>query len=634
MPFKLLAIPALLSLLGGGWWYAQEQNFSGTTPPIQVQQGGTGWGNIQAGTYLTGNGTGRLATSTCVDITGSAALCDGNDATGSGGSAAAVATSTNETTGRLAYWTSTSGTPATLGEVATTTLTATSPLSFSNPVVKVGGVDSILTIATTTNSLFTGSQGQVLAYTASGWTGVATTTFSTGLTYLHGNVTADLGTSIDISSETNLGDGTGLTFSGDTLNCDSASGSVQGCLLAADWTIFNNKISSSSLSSANTLLTYSGATGVFTASTSPTFTNASSTNLAITGLASNCNGTSALTTNAVGNVTCTAQPQGTVTAVSVVSANGFAGTSGGGATPALTLSTTITGLLQGNGTAISATTSVGSNYIKGPVSSIFAFDATGGAIATTSIGWNYIKGPASSIFAFDTSGNGIATTSIGVGYLTGLLPLSKGGTGAALSGANEMLFMNAGNTAVSSSGNWTNNGTLLTGLDYSLRSGTTTNLFSTTASSTNLFASRGGIATTSPWGFTIATTTLLSGASFGQVIASTTAANETATQTLSFETGNTQRHYLHANTLFNINATSSFPNEGYYDLYLIQDETGSRTCTFGTPNVLRWGSGTNATGATTTCSTAARSATHILFFVDKTLNKVTALASTTLSNAY
>ena len=45
---------------------------------------------------------------------------------------------------------------------------------------------------------------------------------------------------------------------------------------------------------------------------------------------------------------------GTVTAVSVVSANGLAGTSSGGATPALTLSTSVTGILKGNGTAISA----------------------------------------------------------------------------------------------------------------------------------------------------------------------------------------------------------------------------------------------------------------------------------------
>jgi hypothetical protein len=49
------------------------------------------------------------------------------------------------------------------------------------------------------------------------------------------------------------------------------------------------------------------------------------------------------------------QPAGTyVTSISVVSSNGLAGTSSGGATPALTLSTSITGVLKGNGTAISA----------------------------------------------------------------------------------------------------------------------------------------------------------------------------------------------------------------------------------------------------------------------------------------
>ena len=46
---------------------------------------------------------------------------------------------------------------------------------------------------------------------------------------------------------------------------------------------------------------------------------------------------------------------GTVTSVSVVSANGFAGTvATSTTTPAITLTTTITGLLKGNGTAISA----------------------------------------------------------------------------------------------------------------------------------------------------------------------------------------------------------------------------------------------------------------------------------------
>ena len=53
---------------------------------------------------------------------------------------------------------------------------------------------------------------------------------------------------------------------------------------------------------------------------------------------------------------------GSVTAVSVASSNGFAGSSSGGATPALTLSTSITGVLKGNGTAISAATA-GTDYV-------------------------------------------------------------------------------------------------------------------------------------------------------------------------------------------------------------------------------------------------------------------------------
>jgi hypothetical protein len=65
---------------------------------------------------------------------------------------------------------------------------------------------------------------------------------------------------------------------------------------------------------------------------------------------------------------------GTVTAVSVVSANGLAGSSSGGATPALTLSTSITGVLKGNGTAISAATA-GTDYV-----------APGGALGTPSSG--------------------------------------------------------------------------------------------------------------------------------------------------------------------------------------------------------------------------------------------------------
>ncbi len=76
------------------------------------------------------------------------------------------------------------------------------------------------------------------------------------------------------------------------------------------------------------------------------------------------------TINAAGQITSASNGSagsGTVSSVSVVSANGFAGTvATATTTPAITLSTTITGLLKGNGTAISAAVS-GTDY-QAPIS--------------------------------------------------------------------------------------------------------------------------------------------------------------------------------------------------------------------------------------------------------------------------
>jgi hypothetical protein len=133
------------------------------------------------------------------------------------------------------------------------------------------------------------------------------------------------------------------------------------------------KIASSSVSLTTdvtgTLPIANGGTGT----TSTTFANLATN---VTGILPIANGGTATATPGLvqgSNITITgtwpnqtiaaaAPGSGTVTAVSVVSANGLAGTSSGGATPALTLSTSITGVLKGDGTAISAAVA-GTDYV-------------------------------------------------------------------------------------------------------------------------------------------------------------------------------------------------------------------------------------------------------------------------------
>lgn len=297
----------------------------GATPVYQVQQGGTGWGNIQSGTYLTGNGTGKLSTSTCEDITGSADLCDGNDATGAAATFPFTSVSGyNSTSTTLAFLNGFFSTASSTqsgdfylsalsqgfaylgsGGKANTIASSSINLSWFNndsgfsvfPFTSVAGYNSTSTTIGFLNGLFstassTFSSAFRLPTLSAGGLGVdvaglvysgATTTAGAGLTY-SGNA-FNVNTSQNIATLSNLTDngfvktgsgngtlsvdtttyesgltaGDGLTRTVNDFDCDTASGSVFGCLASADWTTFNNKLSTIGSGSIGSLAAWSAA---------------------------------------------------------------------------------------------------------------------------------------------------------------------------------------------------------------------------------------------------------------------------------------------------------------------------------------------------------------------------------------
>jgi hypothetical protein len=250
------------------------------TSILSVANGGTGWANIFAGAIPYGNGTGALSTTTAGTAGNVLALLNGVPTWTATSTLATISGTLNlatQVTGDLPFANLTQGAANTvlanptgatadfqavatstffgigtngqilaqingaIGWVATTTLSTisgalnlatqvTGDLPFAN-LTQIAGNSILGNISGTTgdvgaiatSSLYTGTNGQVLARVNGTWVGVATTTAGTGLTYT--------GTAFNVNTSQNIATLSNLTTDGviytsganGTLNVDSGS---------------------------------------------------------------------------------------------------------------------------------------------------------------------------------------------------------------------------------------------------------------------------------------------------------------------------------------------------------------------------------------------------------------------------
>jgi hypothetical protein len=308
----------------------------------------------------------------------------------------------------------------TLAGALSVTGTTTLATSLSGLAKLTSGVVST---ATSGSDYAPATSGSAILY-GNGSGGFSSVTIGTGVSFAGGTLSAT-GSGGTVTSVTGTAPVVSSGGATPAISMAAATGSVNGYLTSTDWTTFNNKGSGSVTSVAALTL---GTTGTDLSSTVATGTTTPVITLNVpTASASNRGALSSADWTTFNN-----KGSGSVTSASVVSANGFAGTvATATTTPAITISTSITGVLKGNGTAISAATS-GTDYAPATSgSSILYGNGSGGfSNVTVGTGLSFATGTLSS-----TVTSGVTVTN-DTSTATALYPTFTSATSGSVSGVS------------------------------------------------------------------------------------------------------------------------------------------------------------------------------------------------------
>ena len=218
------------------------------------------------------------------------------------------------------------------------TATVITNANLTGPVTSVGNATAIANGAITNAMLYNGAVAN-LSGTNTGDETTSTIKTKLGVTTLSGSNTGDVA----------IGTANGLSLSGQVLSLAVATSSIPGALSASDHALLISALQPSNYSAATSLTLASGKLlGRTTAGTGAAEEITVGSGLSFSG----------------GSLTATGGGGGgTVTTASITTANGFGGSvATATTTPAITITTSVTGIMKGNGTGVSAA-SAGTDYV-------------------------------------------------------------------------------------------------------------------------------------------------------------------------------------------------------------------------------------------------------------------------------